>query len=183
MLRGIESLTDTENSKLVYIDDVMTNLTLSEIQTYVEQFEYEDEHLPVKGAYDVAFDLNEQLLSPVDYRFEDIAVPLWNKINPEFEIESIYDGYHELMEAVFETLIAEQPAHQLGGYPYFAQEDPREFEEELRVYEQLLLQIDSDEEDGVEIAWGDDGTANVLVKREDLKAMKIDDYIFTWDSL
>lgn len=31
------------------------------------------------------------MLSPVDYRFEDIAVTLWNEVNPGMGIESTYD--------------------------------------------------------------------------------------------
>ena len=43
------------------------------------------------------------MLSPVDYRFEDITVPLWNEVNPGIEIESIYD---DAMEAISEDLNA-----------------------------------------------------------------------------
>ncbi|WP_419744060.1 hypothetical protein ACN5ZK_06270 [Macrococcoides bohemicum] len=43
-----------------------------------------------KGAFRIEYSLGQQMLSPVDYRFEDIAVPLWNEVNPGMEIESIY---------------------------------------------------------------------------------------------
>lgn len=180
---GIEALDDTENSKLIYIEDIETDLSYDEVKTYIDQFEYEDENIPLQGAYSISYSLDEQMLTPVDYRFNDLVIPIWNKVNPEFEIESLFDGYDELMEAIFETLLNEEPSHQLGGYPYFAQEDPREFEEELQVYDQLVLQIDSEEKDGIEISWGDAGMANVLMKSEDLKAMNFEHYIYTWDTL
>lgn len=179
---GIESLKDIENSKLIFIEDVSTALTLDEIQSHFNQFEFEE--TPISGgAFKISYSLEKQMLTPVDYRFEEIAVPMWNEVNPDMEVESIYDGYEEVFEAIFETLAPEQPMHQLGGFPFFAQEDPREFEEELQVYDQLLLQIDTDDDEGVDIAWGDAGIGNILMKSEDLKAMKFDNYIFTWDTL
>lgn len=179
---GIESLEDIENSKLVFIEDVSTALTLDEIQSHFNQFEFEE--TPISGgAFKISYSLEKQMLTPVDYRFEEIAVPIWNEVNADMEVESIYDGYEEVFEAIFETLAPEQPMHQLGGFPFFAQEDPREFEEELQVYDQLLLQIDTDDDEGAEIAWGDAGISNILMKSEDLKAMKFDNYIFTWDTL
>ncbi|UOB20913.1 YwqG family protein [Macrococcus armenti] len=179
---GIESLEDIENSKLIFIENVSTALTLDEIQSHFNQFEFEE--TPISGgAFKISYSLGKQYLSPADYRFQEIAVPIWNEVNPDMEIESIFDGYDGAVEAIYETLLPEQPIHQLGGYPYFTQEDPREFEEELQVYDQLLLQIDTDEDEGAEIAWGDAGISNILMKSEDLKAMKFDNYIFTWDTL
>lgn len=179
---GIESLEDIENSKLIFIEDVSTALTFDEIQSHFNQFEFEE--TPISGgAFKISYSLEKQMLTPVDYRFEEIAVPIWNEVNADMEVESIYDGYEEVFEAIFETLAPEQPMHQLGGFPFFAQEDPREFEEELQVYDQLLLQIDTDDDEGAEIAWGDAGISNILMKSEDLKAMKFDNYIFTWDTL
>lgn len=50
-----------------------------------------------EGAFRIEYSLGQQMLSPVDYRFEDITVPLWNEVNPGMEIESIYD---DAMEAI-----------------------------------------------------------------------------------
>lgn len=179
---GIESLEDTENSKLIFIEDISNALTLDEIQSHFSKFEFEE--TPISGgAFKISYSLGKQYLSPADYRFQEIAVPIWNEVNPDMEIESIFDGYDGAVEAIYETLLPEQPIHQLGGYSYFTQEDPREFEEELQVYDQLLLQIDTDDDEGVDIAWGDGGISNILMKSEDLKAMNFEHYIYTWDTL
>lgn len=179
---GIESLEDTKNSKLIFIEDVTTTLTLDEIQSHFSKFEFEE--TPISGgAFKISYSLGKQYLSPADYRFQEIVVPIWNEVNPDMEIETIFDGYDGAVEAIYETLLPEQPIHQLGGYPYFTQEDPREFEEELQVYDQLLLQIDTDDDEGVDIAWGDGGISNILMKSEDLKAMNFEHYIYTWDTL
>ncbi|MDJ1110221.1 DUF1963 domain-containing protein [Macrococcus caseolyticus] len=179
---GIESLEDTKNSKLIFIEDVTTTLTLDEIQSHFSKFEFEE--TPISGgAFKISYSLGKQYLSPADYRFQEIAVPIWNEVNPDMVIESFFEGHDGAVEAIYETLLPEQPNHQLGGYPYFTQEDPREFEEELQVYDQLLLQIDTDNEEGVDIAWGDGGISNILLKSEDLKAMNFEHYIYTWDTL
>lgn len=179
---GIESLEDTKNSKLIFIKNVTTTLTLDEIQSHFSQFEFEE--TPVSdGAFKITYTLGKQFLSPADYRFQEIAVPIWNEVNPDMVIESFFEGYDGAVEAIYETLLPEQPNHQLGGYPYFTQEDPREFEEELQVYDQLLLQIDTDNDEGVDIAWGDGGISNILLKSEDLKVMNFEHYIYTWDTL
>ncbi|UBH13530.1 YwqG family protein [Macrococcus armenti] len=180
---GLESFNDNSNTALTFIEDVTTSLTLSEIITFMDQFEYEAENVPLTGTYHVTYAMEEQYLTAVDYRFNDLILPIWNEVNPEFEVESLFDGYDDLMEKVFSTLLPEQPAHQLGGYPYFTQDDLRETEEEIRVYDELLLQIDSEYTDGINIDWGDGGTANVFVKHDDLKRMKFDDYFYNWDCL
>lgn len=56
-----------------------------------------------EGAFRIEYSLGQQMLSPVDYRLEDITVPLWNEVNPGIEIESIYD---DAMEAKSEDLNA-----------------------------------------------------------------------------
>lgn len=74
-------------------------------------------------------------------------------------LECLTHGYDDAMKAIFETLLPEQPIHQ------------------------LVLQIDTDDDEGVEIAWHDDGISNILMKSEDLKVMNFDKYIYTWDTL
>ena len=51
----------------------------------------------------------------------------------------------------------------------------------LRVYDTLLLQIDSTKKGNAKIMWGDLGIGNIFIKPEDLLALKFDDYMYTWD--
>ena len=65
----------------------------------------------------------------------------------------------------------------LLGYPCFTQYDPREYEEEKRKYDRLLLQLDSDEH----ICWGDIGIANFFINEQKLAEGDFSDVFYNWD--
>ena len=67
--------------------------------------------------------------------------------------------------------------HQIGGYPFFTQTDPRSYEAALRIYDFLLLQLDTDDN----IMWGDSGVANFFINFEKLKQHDFSDVFFNWD--
>ena len=71
--------------------------------------------------------------------------------------------------------------NKIGGYPYFAQSDPREYDG-LDVYDTLLLQIDSmdDYENGY-IMWGDCGVCNFFINKDKLKNLDFSDVLYNWD--
>lgn len=81
----------------------------------------------------------------------------------------VIDKYHEL---------AGIGGHQILGYSYFTQTDPREYEESLRQHI-LLFQLDSD--DDVDIMWGDMGVANFFITPEALLARDFNQLVYNWD--
>ncbi|WJP97385.1 YwqG family protein [Macrococcus bovicus] len=178
---SLSQLNDNPNSRFVYIEDTETPLSFDEIRGYMQSLSYDEFSVPVQGVFSVEYHLGEQMITLHDYRGVEILLKIWNEVNPDFYLENIYDDYDDLMEAVYQTFSGEHPINQLGGYPTFIQEDPRLVDEELQVYEDLVLQIDSNRQGNAEIAWGDVGTANWFLKREDLRAMLFDDYLYNWD--
>lgn len=72
-----------------------------------------------------------------------------------------------------------QDGHRIGGYPHFAQDDPRCFNYDEK--EILLFQLDSDEVEDVNLMWGDAGVANFFISREDLKNGVFSDVLYSWD--
>lgn len=70
--------------------------------------------------------------------------------------------------------LASGSGHKVGGWPDFAQDDPRSADSTLR----LLLQLDSDEY----LMWGDAGVANFFITPEDLAARDFSHVMFNWDS-
>ena len=73
--------------------------------------------------------------------------------------------------------------HKLGGYPFFVQDDPRTRVTPGEENYTLLLQIDTDsnENETIDIMWGDAGIGNFFIKRSTLKKLNFSDVIYNWD--
>ncbi|MEA5468774.1 YwqG family protein [Spirulina sp. 06S082] len=107
-------------------------------------------------------------ISVGDYQFPVI-------FKPEFA-EGEEESYWEFLEEYEEFF--EPGSHQLGGYPYFTQSDPRENIDTEEAY-RLLLQIDSTDDD--KIMWGDVGIGNFFIKTSALKKLDFTDVLYNWD--
>ena len=75
----------------------------------------------------------------------------------------------------------------LAATPYFIQNDPRDFDENLQGHTVNLLTIVSEadwesEEETPELLWGDAGSANWLITPEQLAAGDFSNVIFEWSS-
>jgi hypothetical protein len=74
----------------------------------------------------------------------------------------------------------------VGGYPFFVQNDPRDEFKELRGHTVNLLTIVSEseneenEDEEIEIMWGDAGAANWLITPEALAARDFSQVVFEW---
>lgn len=120
-------------------------------------------YMPLSREYSLQFELERELPSPFDYRFDEIAGDLLEKYE-EMEDE-IYDEFESL-------------GSKLGGYAYFTQDDPRRDEEEGWL---LLFQMDSADEDGFDIMWGDVGVGNFFIQKSDLDNLDFTRVWYNWD--
>jgi uncharacterized protein YwqG len=66
--------------------------------------------------------------------------------------------------------------HKIGGYPYFIAEDLRADEPSLQKYDTLLLQIVSDDAQG--IMWGDSGVVKFFINHKHLETCNFSDILF-----
>lgn len=92
------------------------------------------------------------------------------------EADQSYETYHDHFGST---------GHKLGGYPFFTQADPRQYDENIHDYV-LLFQMDSDYdykdgEQGKDIMWGDVGVANFFICPEDLKNKDFSKVLYNWD--
>ena len=88
----------------------------------------------------------------------------------------------EIPEEVYEEVYDENSGHKVGGYPVFAQSDPRLDDKMPEYYDFLLFQLDTDcigEEDVV--MWGDSGVGNFFINSEKLKQCDFSDVLYNWD--
>ena len=123
--------------------------------------------------YSFSFQLESQLVSMPSYEWQQ-----------QFEMHS-FDYIEDLgcsderTDEIYEEYMenSSKVGHQIGGYPFFTQEDPRYRGEEYLKYDFLMLQLDSDDH----IMWGDAGIANFMISFEKLKQRDFSDVLFNWN--
>jgi uncharacterized protein YwqG len=112
-------------------------------------------------AVPLAFSRNTMLIDITDYRFD--------KQFPEIANDD------HLVEAYDEFTSDDTPSIRLGGYPTFAQQDPREHQPGLG--DVTLLTIDSSQH----IMWGDVGVAQFFIEAKDLSNRDFSRVAYNWD--
>ncbi len=150
-------ITKQDTFRVIYYPEVDRTVTKEEIQKKLIKSEYdEDEYnMPVSGEYGMTFETAKSYERP----------------DSEADEEE-WDKYGEFVDEIFN--------HQIGGYPYFTQDDPRE---ENSKYDFLLFQLDSDYDSGENdrVMWGDAGVGNFFINTEKLKALDFSDVLYNWD--
>ena len=125
-------------------------------------------------------------MNEADPRFDPLFAGKWNALCSDSPIKGTWDMHKLVAERLRDYDVTYQPGwissyHQLGGYPYFTQSDPRPGQyEDLDV---LLFQLDSDgnKEVGDLVLWGDCGVANFFISREALKRRDFSRVCYNWD--
>lgn len=103
-------------------------------------------------------------ITATDYRFHDVYKSILDN-----------DKLREEFEEIYYRILSNWGGHQIGGYPYFTQEDPRyDFDKEKDF---LLLQMDSDRHFG----WGDAGVANFFIEQSKLESLDFTEVLYNWD--
>lgn len=136
----------------------------------------ENYYFPVRGEFSLEFIPNQAPISPYDEYFDEYLPELNQQEN-----SSLIDLYEQFYENFYQENL-NQAGHQLGGYPYFTQSDPRIGSFKENEPYQLLLQIDSEYFDnGQEICWGDVGIANFFIQPSALKKLDFSQVLYNWD--
>lgn len=132
---------------------------------------------PIDKPYLLRFEVVKQCITPNDYKYDSLVVNGWNSIvdNESDKVENIFGFDSKMEEMIF--AVRDMLYGQIGGYPVFAQEDPRYDEK----YDVLLLQIDSQKTDTGRIMWGDSGVCNFFINSESLKNEDFTDFLYNWD--
>ena len=142
-------------------------------------FTPEEDVLPFEGECAIRFESEDVSISPEDYKTEEFMHQAAEELGVSLEPTVLLDEMieHIAENELWEALRGKSAGSHLLGYPVFAQQDPREPDDDRNV---LLLQIDSQSEPFY-ICWGDFGTANFFISAEKLKQMDFSDVMFTWD--
>lgn len=164
--------TNQQNFRVVYYDEIVKEDEIITDFSYMNSFG--EEYFPIEKELKISFTLENESVSVTDCAFEDS----YEKLDFE-EHAGVDDDGHEitLFDLYAENLSNE--GHKIGGYAFFTQVDPRGYAENYKDYNVLLLQIDSDDENG--IMWGDCGVGNFFIRREDLKKLDFTNVLYNWD--
>lgn len=156
-----------KNFRVVYHENIDSSVTAETLRELGLPSAAQGECMPVYGEYKISFSKGVTNISMHDFRFDKIYQQVAN--GKELSDEE-YQALRDELDPYF-------PAHQILGYPYFTQEDPR-YNEKFADYDTLLLQIDSE---GEYVLWGDVGVGNFFMRRQDLIDKNFDNVLYNWD--
>ena len=147
---------------------------------------------PLEIEYGVTFEVREQGVTASGYDYYDVFGAKWDETYPDELLPEAHENpykNHPRREAIYELtepFESDEEYSHMGGYPYFVQNDPRDEFEELRGHTVNLLTIVSEseneenEDEEIEIMWGDAGAANWLITPEALAARDFSQVVFEW---
>lgn len=190
---SFDDLTDTAGFRVLYHETMDPSVTAEEVQSKrpprPEDDPFDDDWLPVLVPCRICLQpAVEQGMNDLDPRFDALFLERWNKARPDLRLEHRWKLHSLVADRLRDYGVTGQPGwkapyHQLGGYPYFTQYDPRPGRyEDLDV---VLFQLDSEMRDtgkgGDLVLWGDCGVCNFFINREALKKRDFSRVAYTWD--
>ncbi len=169
--------------RVIYHETIDYKITLDEILTLgIPTCTDEEMETPVfkEGALDIFS--KEIYMGERDYRFESLFLEI---ASDKFSIVKDGESLYSLLDDEQSDYIVNELSnteHWLLGYPFFTQNDPRDYTEKYRYYDTMLFQLDSDYSDNMDyVLWGDCGVANFFINSEDLKNKNFSRVLYNWD--
>lgn len=129
----------------------------------------ESEYTPVFKPHKLSFSKKTDYVGLSDFRSNAHGFSVSNWID-----EYTGDVNNKLEDLSYELFSTN--GHKIGGYAYFTQTDPREYDKKSQKMV-LLFQMDSDDE----IMWGDVGVGNFFIELNDLINKDFTKVMYNWD--
>lgn len=155
-----ESYKNTSGHQVIYHPAFQKNSDDWEVAKAPRKKEYS----PISGCYALTIDIQNESLSPTDYRFDTWVV----------DPMSLSD---EVSDWLYDNHLVE--GSKLGGYAHFTQEDPRRYANDKEWL--LLFQLDSSNDPNIDILWGDCGVGSFFIKADDLDNLDFTRICYSWD--
>ena len=147
---------------------------------------------PLEIEYGMTFEVREQGVTASGYDYYDVFGAKWDETYPDELLPEAHENPYknqprrEALYELTEPFESEEEYSHVGGYPFFVQNDPRDEFKELRGHTVNRLTIVSEseneenEDEEIEIMWGDAGAANWLITPEALAARDFSQVVFEW---
>lgn len=173
-----EELANQDNFRVIYHENIITDESLLLSAAEIPQYSG-DLMLPFTGTYFLVPEQPEMMPPKAqDFRFGEAFLKVYNKYADE-PCDVFFDLDEEIAEPLFNS-DDDNPEALIGGYPVFAQSDPRE-DEALADCDVLLFELDSYHDADVDICWGDMGTGTFFIPRANLKALDFSRVMYNYD--
>lgn len=146
---------------IITSDDIVTDFSYSSV--------YYSASLPppIEQELLLTFSPEVEPISATDYRLQHF---ISTELAEQFTMME-QQPFNEVYLQYFSSAV-----HKIGGYPYFIGEDLRALEPSHQKYDTLLLQIVSDDSQG--IMWGDSGVVKFFINHKCLEACDFSDILF-----
>lgn len=167
--------------RIIYHENIIADESMLMPKESMPEFTDGGYGFPFKGEFLLEAKAPEKCpVSAVDHHFEKLLLKILGEISGK-EYKNIYEIDDDIFEKLYEQSTCEHTC--IGGYPFFTQEDPRGYKEEIADYDILLFQCASSYEDNYddEIMWGDMGVANFFISEKDLKNLDFSKVAYNWD--
>lgn len=181
-----DDLTNQDNFRVVYHKEIGEHYTEEQLKEMLHPYQEDEPLFGENAQFEMSFQAIESHLNFSSKNFDEEFCSRWNsKCEPEIRfIDDLENVDEDLPEEIWNKTGAEKSMHQIGGYPEFTQNDPRDDHEEYEAFETLLFQLDSqfnEKENEWEILFGDDGICNFFIEPERLKNCDFSRVMFTMD--
>lgn len=146
--------------------------TKEEIQAFFADYADEELYGVVDEELKITGELETQLLTTDSYNFvQTYGTNFYDYLEKHVEEDKVDD----VADALFD--LSSTGGSALGGYPFFTQEDPRQYAGET-THTELLFQLDTNDKG---IMWGDSGIGNFFISKEDLENKNFSNVWYNWD--
>lgn len=166
-----DHMTSQRNFKLLFHQHIERDESLL-ISNFSYMYDLNTDYFPIQHELALTFSVDYEPVSIEHYKIDELL----ETVDLNLEVSDGED-VKELWEIYSDTFLGD--GHKMGGYPFFTQGDPRDSQKRYIDHEILLLQIDSDSDNG--IMWGDSGVANFFIRKEDLRNLNFSNVIYNWD--
>lgn len=192
MVYGMNDYDDLFNQnafRVIFHENIITDESMLYSADDMPDLGDDPDNFPLRGEYPLAAEEAASMSVPVeDFRFRNALATAYKEIfGSDLNSEDDMDDFDEALNE--EICSDDFGGTRIGGFPFFAQQDPRGFHERYPGWKYagctvLLFQSDSENcDDGGEddyISWGDWGVANFLISPEDLAKRDFSHVMYNW---
>ena len=175
-----EDYTDQKNFRVIYHENIDYNITKESIKQLDVPDSKNAKLFPIIGEHKITLNKGIDYVNIQDIKFNDFFKIAYKEVyNKDLKDNDYYYKIltQEEQEEFENKMETDKLYHQMLGYAYFRQEDPR-YDEKYSQYDTLLLQIDSEDKFTM---WGEVGVGNFFISKNSLLNKDFSKVLYYWD--